>query len=133
MVGLFYDIVLFKLQSQLLYYSVAVSRAKHGLFILGNANDFSSRSNMWCTIIDELREQDAVGDAFHIRCFRHRERTTYVSKPGQLQDFAPDGEPNRAYHPQTFRLQEIGGCLLPCDFRLQCGHSCPYKVPSSAR
>ena len=47
---------------------------------------------MWSTIVDELRDQDAVGDAFPIRCFRHPEQTTYVSKPGQLQAFAPDGE-----------------------------------------
>ncbi|KLO14620.1 P-loop containing nucleoside triphosphate hydrolase protein [Schizopora paradoxa] len=93
--------------------NVAVSRAKHGLFILGNANDFSSRSKMWSTIIDDLRDQDAVGDAFPIRCFRHPDQTTYVSKPGQLELFAPDG-----------------GCLFPCDFRLQCGHSCPFKCHS---
>ena len=71
---------------------MAVSRAKHGLFILGNANDFSTRSKMWGKIINELRDQDAVGDAFPIRCSRHIDQATYVSKPGQLELLAPDGE-----------------------------------------
>ncbi|OAX35179.1 hypothetical protein K503DRAFT_868436 [Rhizopogon vinicolor AM-OR11-026] len=92
---------------------VALSRAREGLFIFGNAANLASRSPMWQRIIDELETNEALGPALPVACHRHPETLEYVSKPGQLPQLAPDG-----------------GCMRPCDFRLNCGHVCPFKCHS---
>ena len=74
--------------------TVAISRAQEGMFILGNAGNLSSRSRMWRSIIDELEDEDAVGEALQVVCHRHPDSVKYVSEPGQLPDFAPDGKSN---------------------------------------
>ncbi|KAG1731512.1 uncharacterized protein EDB91DRAFT_1154350 [Suillus paluster] len=93
--------------------NVALSRAREGLFIFGNAANLSSRSRMWQHIIEELERDEALGPALPIACHRHQDTLEYVSKPGQLPQIAPDG-----------------GCMRPCDFRLNCGHMCPFKCHS---
>jgi len=93
--------------------NVALSRAREGLYILGNATDLKSKSSMWQNVISELEQRGCVGDAFPVRCHRHPERMEYISKAGQLARISPDG-----------------GCLLQCDARLECGHICPYKCHS---
>lgn len=72
--------------------TVAISRAKEGMFILGNAENLSSRSRMWRSIIDELEDEDAVGQAIPVVCHRHPDSIKNVSEPGQLPNFAPDGK-----------------------------------------
>ncbi|KAG2153743.1 uncharacterized protein EDB93DRAFT_1134566 [Suillus bovinus] len=93
--------------------NVALSRAREGLFIFGNAANLSSKSRMWRHIIEELEKGDALGPALPIACHRHPETLEYVCKPGQLPQIAPDG-----------------GCMRPCNFRLICGHMCPFKCHS---
>jgi hypothetical protein len=46
---------------------------------------------MWRSVIDELEENDAIGDAFPIVCHRHPQAIEYVSSPGKLTQIAPDG------------------------------------------
>jgi len=75
----------------LIFIVVAISRAKEGLFILGNSSDLSSRSEMWRSIIDDLEKENAVGDAFPVACHRHPEAIQYISNPGELLRIAPDG------------------------------------------
>ncbi|KAI0369710.1 P-loop containing nucleoside triphosphate hydrolase protein [Pilatotrama ljubarskyi] len=93
--------------------NVALSRAREGLYIIGNAQNLAAKSKMWRTVLDELRKRDCIGDAFPVACQRHPDAVQRVSKPGQLPRIAPDG-----------------GCLLQCDTRLKCGHLCPYKCHS---
>ncbi|KAK2464284.1 hypothetical protein APHAL10511_003741 [Amanita phalloides] len=90
--------------------NVALSRAKHGLFILGNAAQLASKSGMWSTVLDELQRAGNIGEGLPVACHRHSDIINYISEPGQLPRFAPDG-----------------GCLRPCEYRLKCGHVCPYK------
>ncbi|KAJ6594163.1 hypothetical protein B0H19DRAFT_1094164 [Mycena capillaripes] len=90
--------------------NVALSRAKEGLFVLGNAAQLASRSKMWNDVIEQLENADCVGTAFPVSCHRHPGKIELVSEPGKLPLFAPDG-----------------GCLQPCDYRLNCGHVCHYK------
>ena len=71
---------------------VALSRARHGLYILGNASDLSSQSPMWETVIGELREQGCLDKELPIICHRHPEELRYVSKPGDLPRLSPDGK-----------------------------------------
>ncbi|KAF5326320.1 hypothetical protein D9611_000022 [Ephemerocybe angulata] len=90
--------------------NVSLSRAKEGLFILGNKNQFSARSGMWKGVIDELESNGCVGKAFPIACHQHPEIVQLVSKPGEMTLLSPDG-----------------GCFQSCNARLKCGHVCPYK------
>lgn len=90
--------------------NVALSRAKEGLFILGNAAQLASRSRMWRSVVEQLEEIHSVGNAFPVSCQRHPATIKLVSQPGTLPLFAPDG-----------------GCLEPCNYRLKCGHVCHFK------
>ncbi|KAI6021428.1 hypothetical protein BKA83DRAFT_166314 [Pisolithus microcarpus] len=50
--------------------NVALSRAREGLYIFGNADNLSSQSGMWRSIIEELQANDSLGTALPIACFR---------------------------------------------------------------
>ncbi|KZT03360.1 uncharacterized protein LAESUDRAFT_366011 [Laetiporus sulphureus 93-53] len=87
--------------------NVALSRAKHGLYVLGNAANLR-RNETWSTILDDMEANDQIGVGFPIICPRHPHEQQVISKPGELSTLAPGG-----------------GCLLPCGSRLSCGHLCP--------
>ncbi|KAI0338622.1 hypothetical protein BDW22DRAFT_1362689 [Trametopsis cervina] len=87
--------------------NVALSRAKHGLYILGNASNLR-KNEIWSTVVDELESRDQLGPALPIICVRHPDQAQMVSQPGELSRFAPGG-----------------GCLLPCATQMPCGHICP--------
>ncbi|KAI9445912.1 hypothetical protein H4582DRAFT_1804013 [Lactarius indigo] len=87
--------------------NVALSRAKHGLYILGNASNLR-RNETWRTVLDEMEKEDQLGYAFPIVCLRHPDERQLISEPGQLPTLAPGG-----------------GCLRPCEYSLSCGHVCP--------
>ncbi|KAG8914739.1 hypothetical protein FRC00_011180 [Tulasnella sp. 408] len=71
--------------------NVALSRAKEGMYILGNADDLA-RSEMWSGVIAELKRQDAIGPALPIACHRHPEKVTLINAPGQIALHSPTGE-----------------------------------------
>ncbi|KAK0433784.1 hypothetical protein EV421DRAFT_1718181 [Armillaria borealis] len=87
--------------------NVALSRAQHGLYILGNASNLRQNPT-WKTIIDEMEQRDQIGFGFPVICPRHPEQRSIITEPGQLSVVAPEG-----------------GCCLPCDYRMDCGHNCP--------
>ncbi|KAF8588736.1 hypothetical protein K439DRAFT_1651802 [Ramaria rubella] len=93
--------------------NVALSRAQHGLYIMGNAENLASRSPMWRSILNVLDEQGSLGSAFPMSCPKHPDDRHDISAPGMLPQHAPDG-----------------GCLRPCAEALLCGHVCPYKCHS---
>ncbi|BEJ11583.1 hypothetical protein CspHIS471_0200430 [Cutaneotrichosporon sp. HIS471] len=69
--------------------NVALSRAKHGMYILGNADQLASSSEMWRTIIHELEDEDAIGAGFPIACKLHQE-IKIIGEPGVLNMVSPD-------------------------------------------
>lgn len=71
---------------------MALSRAKDGLYILGNAAQLSSKSRMWRGVIQELEQVGGIGNGFPIACHRHPYTIEYISEPGWLPRFAPDGK-----------------------------------------
>ncbi len=73
------------------YVLVALSRAREGLYILGNAADFSSKSKMWNDVIKRLDSAGCVGDALPIACQQHPNIVQYISRPGELPSISPDG------------------------------------------
>jgi hypothetical protein len=70
---------------------VALSRAKEGLFIFGNAMQMKEKSDMWRDVLEELEEQDCVGSGLPVACSRHSDDIRHISEPGMLPAYAPDG------------------------------------------
>lgn len=93
---------------------VALSRAKKGLYCIGNS-EMLGRVKLWSNILSTLREKDLIGDALTLSCQNHPNRQIKASCA------------------EDFKQAPEGGCLLPCEFRLDCGHVCssvchPYDV-----
>ncbi|EFJ18745.1 hypothetical protein SELMODRAFT_315, partial [Selaginella moellendorffii] len=89
--------------------NVALSRARQGLYMFGNAELLTRKSDLWRKILEILQEQHSIGDALVLRCQNHPDTETPVRK---IQDF---------------RLVGDGGCNRPCEFQLECGHACPRR------
>ena len=70
--------------------NVALSRAKHGLYIMGNASNLR-RNPTWCTILDGMEREGQIGYGFPIVCPRHPDQVKLISEPGQMQKVAPLG------------------------------------------
>ncbi|KAH7335671.1 hypothetical protein B0J17DRAFT_769501 [Rhizoctonia solani] len=90
--------------------NVGISRAKHGLYIFGNAPELARGSDMWAHILQEIHLSGCVGRGFPIKCHKHPDYVQWIEQPGQLEAVAPDG-----------------GCLQPCLEILPCSHRCPFK------
>ncbi|KAF1915145.1 hypothetical protein BDU57DRAFT_576497 [Ampelomyces quisqualis] len=94
--------------------NVLLSRAKHGMYLIGNTETYSA-VDMWQDVINMLRAKDSVGETLDLCCPRHRDKIMKVREP---DDFA--------------RLSPEGGCREACVDRLDCGHSCRSRCHSEA-
>ncbi|GAB5585544.1 hypothetical protein Unana1_00444 [Umbelopsis nana] len=85
---------------------VALSRAKQGMYILGNGAMLCRRSELWNEIIGNLEDQhpDCIGEHLQLRCQQHPDRITSIQ------------------YPIDFKGVEEGGCGQPCEIILPCGH-----------
>ncbi|KAF6248733.1 AAA domain-containing protein [Scenedesmus sp. NREL 46B-D3] len=98
--------------------NVLLSRAKHGMYLLGNADTLRAAAApppegsrrpaapMWGQVLDMLEENGCVGKELGLVCQKHGNHTR-VCQPDDFELLAGDG-----------------GCQLPCDERLPCGHAC---------
>lgn len=77
--------------------NVLLSRAQHGMYLLGNSKTYSEIP-MWSQVIEMLRANGSVGKALSLCCPRHPETEISVTKP---EDFA--------------LLSPEGGCREPCN------------------
>ncbi len=59
---------------------------------------------MWASVIDLLRTGGNFGHSLGIQCPRH-DHVFEISNPDDFSMFSPEG-----------------GCNLPCEWRLECGH-----------
>ena len=95
--------------------NVLLSRAQHGMFLVGNADTYSNQPT-WAHIQGMLRAAGSLDTAFALWCPRHPTTDIRASQP---EDFA--------------RLSPQGGCQLPCDRRLpRCGHRCQVRCHSES-
>ncbi|ORY02657.1 hypothetical protein BCR34DRAFT_521231 [Clohesyomyces aquaticus] len=95
--------------------NVLLSRAKHGMYIIGNS-ETSASVPMWAQVIEMLKQNDSFGLSLSLCCPRHPDTDIQVSTRDDFQLYAPEG-----------------GCNLKCDRRLKCGHACLYKCHSDFR
>lgn len=86
---------------------VALSRAKEGLFCIGNFDLLAEKSDLWKNITKELENQNAIGSALALCCQNHPKNIAKVSTAEDFKKNVPDG-----------------GCTKLCNFRMECGHSC---------
>lgn len=89
--------------------NVLLSRAKHGMYLLGNADLMAKESAMWNEVIQILSSRDQVGLGLPTVCDRHPESMSDITHPEMFEEVFPDG-----------------GCLIQCDKPLGCGHLCKY-------
>lgn len=94
--------------------NVLLSRAKHGMYLIGNSETYAS-NDMWSEVLGMLRATDSVGQSFELACPRHPDTAIQVSEPEDFLNKSPEG-----------------GCKLPCDRRLNCGHECAAPCHSEA-
>jgi hypothetical protein len=95
--------------------NVLLSRAQHGMFLIGNADTYS-KIPMWAKVFGMLQATDAAGKTLGLCCSRHPNTDIQVCQP---DDF--------------LRLSPEGGCQLACDRRLsKCGHRCQAKCHSES-
>ncbi|XP_074653872.1 NFX1-type zinc finger-containing protein 1-like [Tubulanus polymorphus] len=87
---------------------VALSRAKKGLYVIGNIDHLALHSELWSKIYNHVQKERICGPALELYCQVHPEEAHIMAKD-----------------PSDFFKAPEGGCMRPCDFRLQCGHQCP--------
>ena len=91
---------------------VALSRAKHGLYVLGNFSLFRSVSPLWEAVCRRVERSGSVGPFLQLDCERHdrvRGRPPRLARRGEDFD----------------ALASTGGCSRPCGtHRTACGHLC---------
>lgn len=58
---------------------VALSRAREGLYIMGNMDDLVVKNIIWPKIKSVLEEEDAIGDVLQLRCQIHPEQQIQVN------------------------------------------------------
>ena len=85
---------------------VALSRAKKGLYCIGNFALLSKHSKIWGKIVPDLKKGGNIGNALPLVCQIHHDEIM-AETAEDFRDKAPDG-----------------GCQRPCEVRLECGHGC---------
>lgn len=57
---------------------VALSRAREGLYVMGNIDDLVVKNNIWPKIKQVLVGEDAIGETLQLQCQIHPEEITQV-------------------------------------------------------
>ncbi|KAL2812382.1 P-loop containing nucleoside triphosphate hydrolase protein [Aspergillus granulosus] len=86
---------------------VALSRARRGFYMFGNAELLARTDKLWAQVLFVLGNKSAVpraGHALPLTCVKHKNKT-YVKDPSDWR-------------------KVNGGCELACGETLQCGHKC---------
>ncbi|XP_076063757.1 NFX1-type zinc finger-containing protein 1-like isoform X2 [Oratosquilla oratoria] len=88
---------------------VALSRAKHGLYIAGNMSILCSSSDLWKTINKSLQDEKMIGENLILKCENHPDELITASSGDDI-----------------FKKSPEGGCTRSCPkFLPRCGHPCP--------
>ncbi|KAL3665452.1 hypothetical protein V7S43_009487 [Phytophthora oleae] len=89
--------------------NVLLSRAKHGLILVGHGQLLRAKSPLWEKVLGQLQRDGCYGDGLLLHCQQHPDYRRIATEPKSFALLAPDG-----------------GCLRHCGRRLpRCGHACP--------
>ena len=89
---------------------VALSRARMGLYCIGNFEMLRSKAQIWEKLISDMESRGHLGDALQLNCINHPDTKCAAKMPSDFLENAPNG-----------------GCTEDCDCRLDCGHVCVKK------
>ncbi|CAF3640161.1 unnamed protein product [Fusarium graminearum] len=70
--------------------NVLLSRAQHGMYIIGNQNSYE-RVPMWAGVIKILAAGENIGTMLELQCPRHPETPALVSHPEHFSQMSPEG------------------------------------------
>ena len=94
--------------------TVMLSRARHGMIPLGSASTLRAAKNAagretWNRVLGQFEAAGGLALGLTTVCPRHPRRAPLiVTEPGGFANYCPHG-----------------GCTLPCEETLPCGHPCP--------
>eukprot|EP00980_Cylindrotheca_fusiformis_P004952 scaffold1051_cov119-Cylindrotheca_fusiformis.AAC.27 len=92
--------------------NVLLSRARHGMFIVGSARTLTKSpqgKQTWSLLLDMMKANGQIRKGLPTICRLH-----------------PKDDPVELCCKSDFRsIRPNGGCNRPCGFRLDCGHTCP--------
>ncbi|XP_019853691.1 PREDICTED: NFX1-type zinc finger-containing protein 1-like [Amphimedon queenslandica] len=86
---------------------VALSRARKGLYVIGNFELFKKESQTWKKIINSL-DNKSFGSSLPLQCYSHKR----ITDVGVTDDFSNVKD---------------GGCFELCSYEMSCGHVCPRQ------
>ena len=69
---------------------VALSRARQGLYCIGNFALLAEKSELWKQIVQDMKEQRAIGESLKLVCSNHPDRVIHA-KAGDDFKRAPEG------------------------------------------
>ncbi|MCJ1422503.1 hypothetical protein MMC29_000383 [Sticta canariensis] len=117
--------------------NVLLSRAMHGMVLVGNADTFTAAkgTDMWEHIISQLSDKGVVGNALPLQCQLHPEDRILVKEPGDFELIAGDGGWHIGHaispcHADTNAIEGLCMGLEPLPSR---AHSEPARVCPSCR
>ena len=100
--------------------NVLLSRARHGMILLGNAKTLMNArvrpgapKDLWKNILKTLQTDGSLLAGLPLVCQNHPQQASTANTPGAFAKCAPDG-----------------GCTRPCDVALSCGHKCRLRCHS---
>jgi len=88
---------------------VALSRAKHGMYVIGNGELLSHKNSVWNDIIDMFKNKGLYGPSLVLQCQNHPKQVTIIKDA------------------KDFKGIKDGGCKFNCNAKLPCGHVCHRK------
>ncbi|KAL1958666.1 hypothetical protein VTO42DRAFT_4009 [Malbranchea cinnamomea] len=87
---------------------VALSRAKRGFYIFGNAEQVALMSPLWWEVVQIMRSSPKrIGYFLPLTCCSHNNKTLAVDA-------------------DIFNKLD-GGCMAKCEVKMPCGHQCPLR------
>lgn len=94
--------------------SVALSRARQGFYCIGNFQMLRRCCETWQNIVTDMMGRGRVGESLTIHCSNHPEIRKQAKDPEDFDKHLPNGS-----------------CHLPCEYHLECGHTCTLTCHSS--
>ncbi|CAI2339304.1 unnamed protein product [Caenorhabditis sp. 36 PRJEB53466] len=85
---------------------VALTRAQHGMYIIGNGGYLQNNSTLWRNIVRNLDNHNLIAYALRLKCTAHGNMIR-INEPDDFKTCSPEG-----------------GCLDECGIQKECGHVC---------
>ncbi|KHJ75807.1 hypothetical protein OESDEN_24576 [Oesophagostomum dentatum] len=89
--------------------TVALTRAKHGMYVVANFGYLSECSSFWNKICNTMFENNLISSVLKIKCQSHG-NVQEIIDPNDFDEKSPEG-----------------GCQEICGAALSCGHTCPRR------